>query len=160
MRFTLLASLLFVLSCSASTIKNVSKSDFVFKHKIGSTICTATNTIQERWNKPAVRYFEHQEYRLIFQLDDWNPNQTLAEYNDGYKFARYKPAIADFTLYPKGTKLQIKEVYFYKVASGGAGHMVMATVNGSSPNGKLVNIAKFFRGNRLDENYAAYCESN
>jgi len=154
----LLTVLPFLMCCSKS--KNVSKSDPYFKDKIGAKLCTKSNTFLSRWTENSVDFFEYQEYVLNIPEQTSRIDQTLSEYKDVAPFAKDKSKISEINLLKVGTKLQIKDVYFFKT-SWGSGYLVMALVDGSTKNGKLVNIARFYEINEpyaLKEKYAEYCQ--
>lgn len=155
MRFILIGALIFLTSCSS--VKDVSKTERRIGNKIDTTVCTKRNTFLRRWEKSAVDYFEQQEYSIH---RSWKPDQTLVEYLKIAPSADNKNVTSEISLIPKGTKLQIKKVYRYEVPCCG-GFFVMATVDGSAKNGKLVDIASLFHpGSALspNENHIVLCE--
>lgn len=155
MRLILIAALLILTSCSS--IKDVSKSERRVASKIDTTVCTKRNTFLRRWTKSSVDYFEQQEFSIH---RSWGPDQTLTEYLDIAPGAADKKVTSEISLLPKGAKLQIKKVYRFEVPCCG-GYFVMATVNGGTKNGKLVDIASLFKPGpqlSINENHIDLCE--
>lgn len=106
---------------------------------VDQPICTKKDMLLYQWDKKSTNHFDQNEYVL------YAPNKIdLERHFDGTLSTKYRGAVKNTTIVPKGTVLEVKEIFYYHTPLCCSGYFIMSTVNGNKIDGKMIQISAIF----------------